>query len=41
MEIVVICQSGGRSSVACKMLKKAGFEHVTNVIGGMNNWRGK
>ena len=35
-EIVVICQSGMRSSNACKQLKKQGFEKVTNVRGGMN-----
>lgn len=34
-EIVVICQSGMRSSQACKQLKKQGFERVTNVRGGM------
>ena len=34
-EIVVICQSGMRSSQACKKLKKQGFERVTNVRGGM------
>ncbi|RYL94267.1 rhodanese-like domain-containing protein [Sporolactobacillus sp. THM7-4] len=37
-EVVVICQSGMRSSVACKVLKKAGYEKVTNVRGGMNHW---
>ncbi|MBD3109832.1 rhodanese-like domain-containing protein [Bacillus sp. AGMB 02131] len=35
-EIVVICQSGMRSSQACKQLKKLGYEKVTNVRGGMN-----
>ena len=35
-EMVVICQSGMRSSNACKQLKKQGFEKVTNVRGGMN-----
>ncbi len=35
-EIVVICQSGMRSSRACKQLKKQGFELVTNVRGGMS-----
>lgn len=38
-EIVVICQSGMRSSQACKQLKKLGYERVTNVRGGMNAWR--
>lgn len=37
-EIVVICQSGMRSSKACKQLKKAGFANITNVQGGMNQW---
>lgn len=39
-EIVVICQSGMRSSQACKQLKKLGYENVTNVRGGMSTWRG-
>lgn len=38
-EIVVICQSGMRSSNACKKLKKLGYERVTNVRGGMSAWR--
>ncbi len=37
-EIFVICQSGGRSSSACSILKKAGFEKVHNVVGGMSAW---
>lgn len=37
-EIVVICQSGMRSSNACKQLKKIGYERVTNVGGGMSAW---
>lgn len=39
-EIVVICQSGMRSSQACKQLKKIGYENITNVRGGMSAWRG-
>lgn len=35
-EIVVICQSGMRSSNACKQLKKSGYKNVTNVRGGMS-----
>jgi len=35
-EVVVICQSGMRSSQACKQLKKQGFERITNVRGGMS-----
>jgi rhodanese-related sulfurtransferase len=37
-EVVVICQSGMRSSHACKALKKLGFKEVTNVKGGMSSW---
>lgn len=37
-EVVVICQSGMRSSSACKILKKKGFKQVTNVKGGMSAW---
>lgn len=39
-EVVVICQSGGRSMAATRILKKNGFEQVTNVQGGMSSWRG-
>ncbi|MET3699377.1 rhodanese-related sulfurtransferase [Bacillus oleivorans] len=38
-EVVVICQSGMRSSQASKQLKKSGFKSVTNVRGGMSAWR--
>jgi rhodanese-related sulfurtransferase len=37
-EVVVICQSGMRSNKACKVLKKHGFNQVTNVKGGMSTW---
>lgn len=37
-EIVVICQSGMRSMKAAKVLKRNGFEHITNVRGGMSAW---
>lgn len=39
-EVVLICQSGMRSSKAAKTLKRAGFENVVNVRGGMSAWRG-
>lgn len=39
-EIFVICQSGMRSTQACKQMKKLGYHNVTNVRGGMNAWRG-
>jgi rhodanese-related sulfurtransferase len=37
-EVVVICQSGMRSMKASKLLKKQGFERVTNVTGGVSSW---
>lgn len=37
-EIVVICQSGMRSARAAKMLKKQGFQKISNVKGGMSVW---
>lgn len=37
--VVVICQSGMRSAKAAGQLKKAGFEQVMNVRGGMSAWR--
>lgn len=37
--IVVMCQSGARSRMACKQLKKLGYTSILNVSGGMNSWR--
>ena len=37
-EVVVLCQSGIRSKQASKLLKKQGFNKVTNVKDGMNAW---
>lgn len=37
-EVVVICQSGMRSTQAAKILKKLGFKQITNVKGGMSAW---
>jgi len=39
-EVVVICQSGMRSSQAANILKKSGFTNVINVRGGMSAWWG-
>ena len=36
-EIVVYCQSGGRSAKAAALLKDKGFTKV-NDLGGMKNW---
>lgn len=37
-ETIIICRSGNRSMKACRILKKEGFENLTNVRGGMNMW---
>lgn len=36
--ILVTCRSGNRSTSACRMLKKAGFETVYNLAGGILAW---
>jgi len=37
--LIVCCASGNRSHSACHRLKKAGFEKVYNLAGGMGAWR--
>jgi rhodanese-related sulfurtransferase len=37
--IVTVCRSGARSAQATVLLKKAGFEQVANLSGGMLRWR--
>jgi rhodanese-related sulfurtransferase len=32
--LVIGCQMGGRSQQACEILSSAGFQDVTNVLGG-------
>lgn len=39
-EVVLICRSGARSMRAARILKRAGFTQLTNVVGGINQWRG-
>lgn len=38
-ELVVHCQSGYRSSLACSILEKNGFTKVKNYLGGMKEWK--
>ncbi len=38
--IIVCCASGNRSSSACGTLKRAGFERVYNLEGGIGAWSG-
>jgi len=37
-EVVVFCQNGIRSIMACRMLKKLGYERVKNMTGGISRW---
>ena len=36
--VIAVCRSGHRSSHACATLKKAGFESVYNLSGGVLAW---
>ena len=36
--IIVVCASGNRSSSACGTLKRAGFQQVFNLSGGVAAW---
>ena len=38
-EIVVVCRSGNRSQQGRDILLNAGFEQVTSMTGGLNEWR--
>ncbi len=39
--IVVHCAVGGRGALAAKTLKDMGYTNVSNMDGGMNEWRDK
>jgi rhodanese-related sulfurtransferase len=36
--VVAVCQSGKRSAMATEILRKAGYERVANVPGGLIHW---
>jgi rhodanese-related sulfurtransferase len=38
-EYVIVCRSGGRSSMAANLLEDRGYK-VINMTGGMNKWQG-
>lgn len=38
-EVAVICVGGMRSSTACSILRRLGFERVYNVAGGIGAWQ--
>ena len=37
--MVVYCAGGWRSSVAASLLRRAGFEDVSDVLGGYGAWQ--
>jgi len=37
--IVAVCRAGGRSAQATTILRRAGFDRVANLAGGMLRWR--
>lgn len=37
--IIVVCRVGARSDMAAGMLRKAGYQNVANLAGGMEAWR--
>ena len=37
-DIIVICRAGVRSTTAAAILTGLGFEHVSNLKGGMLDW---
>lgn len=39
VKVAVICKSGYRGMIACSALRRAGFAHVMNVIGGFDAWQ--
>ena len=36
--VIAVCKTGSRSAAACRSLRKAGFEQVFNLRGGMMAW---
>jgi len=40
-QFLVYCLAGGRSAVACRILKKSGFSRVANMQGGISAWQRK
>ena len=37
--LILVCQTGARSSNACKQLQKLGFTQISNLRGGIAGWR--
>lgn len=41
MEYLIYCRSGGRSAMACELLKRNGFDQVYNLANGISGWDGE
>jgi rhodanese-related sulfurtransferase len=39
-EVVLICEHGVRSTMACRFLAERGFSRLANMTGGMSAWTG-
>jgi hydroxyacylglutathione hydrolase len=39
LPIAVHCKGGYRSTIACSLLQRAGFQNVVNVVGGFDAWQ--
>jgi hydroxyacylglutathione hydrolase len=39
-DLVVYCGSGYRSSIACSLLEGHGYQRLTDLVGGMQGWKG-
>jgi hydroxyacylglutathione hydrolase len=37
--VVVHCKGGYRSAIGCSVIQRAGFQNVTNLIGGLDAWQ--
>jgi glyoxylase-like metal-dependent hydrolase (beta-lactamase superfamily II)/rhodanese-related sulfurtransferase len=37
--VVVHCKGGYRSAIGCSLIQRAGFENVTNLVGGLDAWQ--
>ena len=37
--VVVHCKGGYRSAIGCSLILRAGYENVTNLIGGLDAWQ--
>ncbi|CAM3511673.1 MULTISPECIES: sulfurtransferase TusA family protein [Brevibacillus] len=39
-ELYIVCRTGNRSDMACKLLAEKGFSKLINVLPGMSGWSG-